>query len=233
MITLSEENYLKTILSINLDTNNLVSTNEIAHILNTSAASVTEMIKKLQDKKLVIYKKYKGVKLSKSGSKQAIEILRKHRLWETFLVKKLDFSWSEVHDIAEQLEHIKSEKLIDKLNHFLNYPKFDPHGDPIPTKNGLMPTSKRTTLDEMPVNSKAIIMGVSLDNKEFLDYLTKLNISIGAEVYSIDRISFDQSMKIKINSKVEHISKEIARNILIKINYTWEKSPWFLKSLSG
>ena len=220
MITLSEENYLKTILSINLDTNNLVSTNEIAHILNTSAASVTEMIKKLQDKKLVIYKKYKGVKLSKSGSKQAIEILRKHRLWETFLVKKLDFSWSEVHDIAEQLEHIKSEKLIDKLNHFLNYPKFDPHGDPIPTKNGLMPTSKRTTLDEMPVNSKAIIMGVSLDNKEFLDYLTKLNISIGAEVYSIDRISFDQSMKIKINSKVEHISKEIARNILIKINYT-------------
>tara|TARA_B100000900_G_scaffold38067_1_gene28572 strand:+ start:2896 stop:3558 length:663 start_codon:yes stop_codon:yes gene_type:complete len=220
MITLSEENYLKTILSINLDTNNLVSTNEIAHILNTSAASVTEMIKKLQDKKLVIYKKYKGVKLSKSGSKQAIEILRKHRLWETFLVKKLDFSWSEVHDIAEQLEHIKSEKLIDNLNHFLNYPKFDPHGDPIPTKNGLMPTSKRTTLDEMPVNSKAIIMGVSLDNKEFLDYLTKLNISIGAEVYSIDRISFDQSMKIKINSKVEHISKEIARNILIKINYT-------------
>jgi len=220
MITLCEENYLKTILSINLDTNNLVSTNEIAHILNTSAASVTEMIKKLQDKKLVIYKKYKGVKLSKSGSKQAIEILRKHRLWETFLVKKLDFSWSEVHDIAEQLEHIKSEKLIDNLNHFLNYPKFDPHGDPIPTKNGLMPTSKRTTLDEMPVNSKAIIMGVSLDNKEFLDYLTKLNISIGAEVYSIDRISFDQSMKIKINSKVEHISKEIARNILIKINYT-------------
>jgi len=218
MITLSEENYLKAILSINLDTNNLVSTNEIANLLDTSAASVTEMIKKLQDKKLVIYKKYKGVKLSKLGGKQAIEILRKHRLWETFLVNKLDFSWAEVHDVAEQLEHIKSEQLTDKLNHFLNYPKFDPHGEPIPTKNGLMPTTKRITLNEMPVNSKGIIMGVSLDNKEFLDYLTKLNISIGTKVYAIDRISFDQSMKIKINSTIAHISKEIAQNILIKIN---------------
>ena len=218
MITLSEENYLKAILSINLDTNNLVSTNEIANLLDTSAASVTEMIKKLQDKKLVIYKKYKGVKLSKPGSKKAIEILRKHRLWETFLVKKLDFSWAEVHDVAEQLEHIKSKKLTDKLNQFLNYPKFDPHGEPIPTKNGSIPVTKRITLNEMQVNSKGIIMGVILDNKEFLDYLTKLNISIGTKVHAIDRVSFDQSMKIKINSTIEHISKEIAENILIKIN---------------
>ena len=121
MITLSEENYLKAILSINLNTNNLVSTNEIANLLNTSAASVSEMIKKLQEKNLVIYEKYKGVKLSNKGRKKAIEVLRKHRLWETFLVKKLDFSWAEVHDVAEQLEHIKSRKLTDKLNHFLNY----------------------------------------------------------------------------------------------------------------
>ena len=218
MITRSEENYIKAILSINLEKNSIVSTNEIAKILETSAASVTEMIKKLQDKKLVIYEKYKGVKLSKAGRIKAFEILRKHRLWETFLVNKLDFSWSEVHDVAEQLEHIKSEKLTDKLDHFLNYPKFDPHGEPIPTKSGIIPSTKRITLSEMKINSKGIIMGVSLDNKEFLDHLTKISISIGTKIEAIDRIIFDQSMKIKINSKIEHISKEIANNILIKVN---------------
>ena len=218
MITRSEENYIKAILSINLEKNSLVSTNEIAKTLETSAASVTEMIKKLQDKKLVIYEKYKGVKLSKAGRIKAFEILRKHRLWETFLVNKLDFSWGEVHDVAEQLEHIKSEKLTDKLDHFLNYPKFDPHGEPIPSKNGIIPSTKRITLSEMQISKKGIIMGVSLDNKEFLEHLTKINISIGTEIEAIDRIIFDQSMKIKINSKIEHISKEIANNILIKVN---------------
>ncbi len=218
MITRSEENYIKAILSINLEKNSIVSTNEIAKILETSAASVTEMIKKLQDKKLVIYEKYKGVKLSKAGRIKAFEILRKHRLWETFLVKKLDFSWGEVHEVAEQLEHIKSEKLTDKLDHFLNYPKFDPHGEPIPTKSGIIPSTKRITLSEMKINSEGIIMGVSLDNKEFLDHLTKISISIGTKIEAIDRIIFDQSMKIKINSKIEHISKEIANNILIKVN---------------
>ena len=218
MITRSEENYIKAILSINLEKNSIVSTNEIAKILETSAASVTEMIKKLQDKKLVIYEKYKGVKLSKAGRIKAFEILRKHRLWETFLVNKLDFSWGEVHDVAEQLEHIKSEKLTDKLDHFLNYPKFDPHGEPIPTKSGIIPSTKRITLSEMKIHSKGIIMGVSLDNKEFLDHLTKISISIGTKIEAIDRIIFDQSMKIKINSKIEHISKEIANNILIKVN---------------
>ena len=217
MITLSEENYLKAILSINLDTSNLVSTNEIANLLDTSAASVTEMIKKLQEKKLVIYEKYKGVELSKSGNKKALEILRRHRLWETFLVNKLDFSWAEVHDVAEQLEHIKSEKLTNKLDYFLNYPKFDPHGEPIPTKDGVIPITNRITLNEMNINSKGIIMGVSLDNKEFLDHLTRINISIGTKVQAVDRIAFDQSMKIKINSTVEHISQIIAQNILIKI----------------
>ncbi len=217
MITLSEENYLKAILSINLDTKQLVSTNEIANLLDTSAASVTEMIKKLQEKKLVIYEKYRGVKLSKSGTIKAFEILRKHRLWETFLVNKLDFSWSEVHDVAEQLEHIKSEKLINKLDYFLNYPKFDPHGEPIPTKNGIMPSTKRINLSEMEINSKGIIMGVSLDDKEFLDYLTKLKISIGTKVTAIERITFDQSMKIQIDSTIEHISEDVSKNILIKL----------------
>ena len=218
MITRSEENYLKTIFSVFMQTQNNVSTNEIANLLDTSPASVTEMIKKLQDKNLVIYEKYNGVRLSNKGETKAIAIIRKHRLWETFLVRKLDFSWSEVHDVAEQLEHIKSEKLIDKLDQLLNYPKFDPHGDPIPSKNGVFNYQERISIFEMDVNEEGIIMGVSLDNKDFLDYLTKLKISIGTRIKVIEIIKFDQSMKIEFDSKTEHISKEIAENILIKIN---------------
>jgi len=218
MITRSEENYLKTIFSVFMQTQNNVSTNEIANLLETSPASVTEMIKKLQDKNLVLYEKYNGVRLSNEGEVKAIAIIRKHRLWETFLVRKLDFSWSEVHDVAEQLEHIKSEKLIDKLDHLLNYPKFDPHGDPIPTKTGVFNHQERISIFEMDIDEEGVIMGVSLDNKDFLDYLTKLKISIGTKVKVLEQIKFDQSMKIEYDSKTEHISKEIAENILIKIN---------------
>tara|TARA_B100000902_G_scaffold398894_1_gene467412 strand:+ start:1349 stop:2005 length:657 start_codon:yes stop_codon:yes gene_type:complete len=218
MITRSEENYLKTIFSVYMQTQSNVSTNEIAKFLDTSPASVTEMIKKLQEKNLVVYEKYNGVMLSDDGKNKAISIIRKHRLWETFLVKKLDFSWSEVHDVAEQLEHIKSEKLTDKLDHLLNYPKYDPHGDPIPSKKGVFKFQERISIFEMDINEEGVIMGVSLDNRDFLDYLTKLKISIGTKVKVIEQIKFDQSMKIKFDSKIEHISKEIAENILIKIN---------------
>ena len=217
MITLSEENYLKSILTINLKTDSIVSTNEIANSLDTSAASVTEMLKKLQQKELVNYIKYKGVTLSKSGEKKATNIIRKHRLWETFLVETLDFNWSEVHDVAEELEHIKSPKLIDKLDHFLNYPKFDPHGDPIPTKNGIIKSSERIILSEVTNNRKAIILGVSLDDKEFLNYLTILKINIGTNIEIVEKNSFDQSMKIKINTKLKYISQDVTQNILVKI----------------
>ena len=217
MITRSEENYLKSIFLVFMQTQNNVSTNEIANLLDTSPASVTEMIKKLQDKSLVIYEKYNGVRLSKLGEKKAIAIIRKHRLWETFLVNKLDFSWSEVHEVAEQLEHINSEKLTDKIDQLLNYPKFDPHGDPIPSKNGIFNFQERVSIFEMDVNEEGIIMGVSLDNKDFLDHLTKLKISIGTKVKVIEQIKFDQSMKISFDSKTEHVSKEIAENILVKI----------------
>ena len=217
MITRSEENYLKSIFSVFMQTKNNVSTNEIANLLDTSPASVTEMLKKLQDKSLVIYEKYYGVRLSKLGEKKAIAIIRKHRLWETFLVNKLDFSWSEVHEVAEQLEHINSEKLTDKIDQLLNYPKFDPHGDPIPSKNGIFNFQERVSIFEMDINEEGIIMGVSLDNKDFLDYLTRLKISIGIKVKVIEQIKFDQSMKISYDSKTEHISKEIAENILVKI----------------
>ena len=134
MITSAEENYLKAILSLSLNEGGKVSTNAISRVIGTSAASVSDMIKKLQEKKLIKYKKYQGLELSAKGKKKAINILRKHRLWETFLVNNLKFNWGEVHDIAEQLEHIKSSQLIDRLDSYLSFPKFDPHGEPIPSK---------------------------------------------------------------------------------------------------
>ena len=216
MITLAEENYLKAILATSLNTEGKVSTNAIADEIGTSAASVSDMLKKLQDKRLVKYEKYKGVILSKRGTKKAINILRKHRLWETFLVNKLAFGWGEVHDVAEQLEHIKSEELVDRLEAFLNHPQFDPHGEPIPIKNGEIPKSNTIPLNEIKTGIKGNVMGVTLDEKTFLDYLTKLNISIGTEIEILETISFDQSLSIKIENKKQHISNDVAKYLLIK-----------------
>ena len=138
-MTFSEENYLKTIYHLTIISDSEISTNAIAEKMETKASSVTDMLKKLAEKDLVDYKKYQGVSLTEKGKLSAKMIVRKHRLWEVFLVEKLDFSWDEVHDIAEQLEHIKSEKLINKLDDFLGNPTEDPHGDPIPDKNGKLP----------------------------------------------------------------------------------------------
>ena len=218
MITLAEENYLKAILSISLNKDGKVSTNAIANEIGTSAASVSDMLKKLQEKKFIKYEKYKGVELSESGQNKAINILRKHRLWETFLVNKLGFNWSEVHDVAEQLEHIQSAELIDRLDIFLEHPKFDPHGEPIPTKEGEIPSTNTTPLNELQANTKGKIMGVSLDEKDFLDYLTKLNITIGTEITLLEKISFDKSLSIKIANTKQHISNDVAKHLLIKIS---------------
>ena len=216
MNTFTEENYLKAILSLSLLEEELVSTNSIATEMNTSAASVSDMLKKLQEKELIIYKKYKGVSLNKQGKSIAINIMRKHRLWETFLVKKLDFNWDEVHEVAEQLEHIKSEKLIDKLDSFLNYPKFDPHGEVIPTKEGTIPQTERVLLSEIEENTNGIVLGVTLDETSFLQYLNKLEIEIGTEIQIFDRIDFDKSVNICINNKKQNISYELAKHLLIK-----------------
>jgi DtxR family Mn-dependent transcriptional regulator len=216
MNTFTEENYLKAILSLSLQGEELVSTNSIAAEMNTSAASVSDMLKKLQEKKLIIYKKYKGVSLNKQGKSIAVNILRKHRLWETFLVKKLDFNWDEVHDVAEQLEHIKSEELIDKLDSFLNYPKFDPHGEVIPTKEGAIPQTDRVLLSEIEENTNGIVLGVTLDETSFLQYLNKLKIKIGTKIQIFDRIDFDKSVNISINNKKQNISNELAKHLLIK-----------------
>ena len=216
MITLAEENYLKAILVISLDTNERASTNAIADEISTSAASVSDMLKKLQEKELIKYEKYKGVELSEKGNNLATSIIRKHRLWETFLVNKLDFNWGEVHDVAEQLEHIKSVELVDRLDSFLGFPKFDPHGEPIPTKEGDIPTTNTIPLNELQAGTKGKIMGVILDEKSFLDYLTKLNISIGTKIELLEKISFDQSLSVKIENTNQHISNDVAKHLLIK-----------------
>ena len=218
MITLAEENYLKAILSISSCEDGKVSTNSIANEINTSAASVSDMLKKLQEKELIKHEKYKGVELTVKGTKLATSIIRKHRLWETFLVNKLDFSWGEVHDVAEQLEHIKSTELIDKLDLFLGFPKFDPHGEPIPTKEGEIPTSNTIPLNELQTGTKGNVMGVSMDEKSFLDYLTQLNIRIGSKIELLEKITFDQSISIKIENTTQHISNDVAKHLLIKIS---------------
>ena len=216
MLTLAEENYLKAILSISLNGDGKASTNAIAKEINTSAASVSDMLKKLQDKRMINYKKYKGVELSKKGRSKAINILRKHRLWETFLVNKLGFNWGEVHDMAEQLEHIKSEELVNRLDAFLEHPKFDPHGEPIPTKEGKLPTSNTSCLNELHPGAIGKVMGVTLDEKTFLEYLTQLKISIGTVIELVSQISFDKSFIIKIEGKTQHISHNVAQHLLIK-----------------
>ena len=215
MNTLAEENYLKAILNISFNTNKKVSTNEISSVLRTSPASVTDMLKKLLEKKLVEYEKYKGVELSNKGKQNAVNILRKHRLWECFLVNKLKFDWAEVHDIAEQLEHIRSVKLIDKLDSYLNFPKYDPHGEPIPSKNGEFPKNKYTPLNKLCAGEKGKVMGVTIDEKSFLDYLTKLNINIGTNLHVLDIIIFDNSINVLIDDERTHISNDVAKHLLI------------------
>ncbi|MEO8253391.1 MAG: metal-dependent transcriptional regulator [Flavobacterium sp.] len=216
-MTFSEENYLKSIYHLTVSTDAEVSTNAIAEMMETKASSVTDMLKKLAEKDLVNYKKYQGVSLTDSGKLSAKMIVRKHRLWEVFLVEKLDFSWDEVHDIAEQLEHIKSEKLIDKLDDFLGNPTEDPHGDPIPDANGKIISTEKQLLSELVENQNGICVGVKDTSSEFLKYLDKQEISLGSKIKIVAKESFDLSLKIKLNGQELAISNKIASNIFVKV----------------
>tara|TARA_B100000073_G_scaffold99498_1_gene79163 strand:+ start:499 stop:1155 length:657 start_codon:yes stop_codon:yes gene_type:complete len=218
MLSKSVENYLKAIFSIIKNDNETISTNDIAKKLDTKPSSVTDMIKKLTHKKLVTYKKYKGIKLTKKGDEIAKKIVRKHRLWETFLVEKLKFNWDEVHEIAEQLEHIKSEKLTKSLDKYLSYPKFDPHGDPIPDDKGRFPKSNTIQLNILKKGEQGLVMGVLQDNPTFLQFLEKINIKIGKLIKINEIVEFDKSLEIKIDDTKYYISLEVAKNILIRKN---------------
>ena len=216
MFTLSEENYLKSIFHLQAVSGKGINTNSIAKKLDTKPSSVTDMIKKLAEKKVLVYKKYQGVTLTNLGEKAATSIVRKHRLWEVFLVDKLNFSWDEVHDVAEQLEHIKSPKLINELDAFLGFPKKDPHGDPIPDKEGKFQKIKKQLLSTLEVNQIGICVGVSDSSSEFLKYLDNNNISLGKKIVVLSKESFDGSLTILINTKKITISKKISNNIYIQ-----------------
>lgn len=215
-MTFSEENYLKTIYHITVVSHSEVSTNAIAEMMETKASSVTDMIKKLAEKDFVNYKKYQGVSLTDKGKLAAKMIVRKHRLWEVFLVEKLDFSWDEVHDIAEQLEHIKSEKLINKLDNFLGNPTTDPHGDPIPNAEGQILKIDKQLLSELSTKQKGICVGVKDTSSEFLKYLDKQKIALGSKIEVLSKESFDLSFRISVDGTVLTISNKIASNLFVE-----------------
>lgn len=216
MFTLAEENYLKAIFHLEHDSAGEVSTNAIAESMDTRPSSVTDMIQKLAEKKLLTYKRYKGVKLTKEGIKVAANVIRKHRLWEVFLVEKLNFHWDEVHEIAEQLEHIQSEELITRLDKFLDSPDFDPHGDPIPDKHGVLKRTEKKLLSEIEKNQQGVCVGVKESSAEFLQYLDKKKISIGTKISVLGKEFFDGSMIIQVGADQFFISKMVAENLFVQ-----------------
>lgn len=218
MFSDSEENYLKAIFHLERFSKDGVSTNAIAEQMQTKASSVTDMLKKLSDKQLVNYVKYQGVTLTKEGKKTAAKIIRKHRLWEVFLVEKLDFSWDEVHEVAEQLEHIDSDQLIDRLDKHLNFPKFDPHGDPIPSRDGDFPERKKVLLSSLITGDSGICVGVKDTSTSFLKFLDKNGIALGKKITILEKEEFDDSFKIQIGNEILMISNQIASNLYLKTN---------------
>lgn len=214
-LTVTEENYIKAIFHLSEDAEKSVATNEIAAQVNATAASVSDMLKKLQQKKLITYEKYYGVRLTAEGQKKAVAIVRKHRLWEVFLVDKLGYSWDKIHDLAEQLEHIRSEELIERLDKFLGNPKFDPHGDPIPDSTGKIHSVKHVLLSKMKVSAKGNVTGVKDSSAKLLQHLSSLGIQLGTAIEVLEVIEFDGSMVIRTDSKKKiTISKQVAENIL-------------------
>lgn len=217
MNSFAEENYLKAIYKLLERGDKKISTTSIANLIGTAPASVTDMIQKLAEKKLISYEKYKGVSLTNSGKKIAISIIRKHRLWELFLVEKLGFKWDEVHEMAEQLEHIKSEILVKKLDQYLGKPRFDPHGDPIPDEQGNFHPVVTHPLSNVKIKEKGTITGVLDHGTSFLRYLSKNDLSLGQRIVVKEIQDFDKSMHIGIEGKNSqlHISYEVAKNILV------------------
>lgn len=214
--TTSEENYIKAIFHLqHVDAK--VTTNELADRLRTKPASVSDMLKKLKAKKLLDYEKYQGFRLSEQGKKIALTVVRKHRLWEYFLVNKLDFGWDEVHEIAEELEHINSALLIEKLDAFLSFPKFDPHGDPIPDCNGKMEQTKQINLTDLEPNKPAEVSAVGSQSSELLELLKHKNIGIGTVLEVVRKFGFDHSIELKIKKVAPFsISQQLAQTLFVK-----------------
>jgi len=216
-MTLSEEDYIKAIYHLGKGKDDSVSTNAIAEKMMTKPSSVSDMLRKLSAKGLVNYKRYKGVTLTNEGVITALNLVRKHRLWEVFLVEKLGFTWDEVHEVAEQLEHVKSEKLVDGLDQLLDFPKYDPHGDPIPSKDGQLIDQNKRLLSNLKVGEMGTCIGVRDSSSKFLNYLDKHRISLGNKIKVIDREEFDGSITLEIESEKINISNQIASNLYVKL----------------
>jgi DtxR family Mn-dependent transcriptional regulator len=218
LLTQSEENYIKAIFSLQQQTNGPVSTNDLAEKMATKASSVTDMVRRLSEKSLLLYKKYKGCELTEDGQRAALKTIRKHRLWETFLVEKLKFGWDEVHDIAEQLEHIRSLKLTNQLDEFLDFPKFDPHGDAIPDKNGeIVQREKSCKLSELELETEAIVIGVADGSPSFLRYLDKHQITLGTKLLIKEMFEFDDSIEVELNNSVLSLSSAASSKITVQL----------------
>ncbi len=217
MTTSTEENYLKAIYHLSTGNQNSVLTSAIAGSLSTSAASVTDMIKKLSEKNMVEYERYHGVRITRKGEKVALSIIRRHRLWEVFLMDKLKFKWDEVHDLAEELEHVSSDELTKRLDAFLGFPKFDPHGDPIPDTNGKVHSNGQELLSEITKKGKYILSGVNDHSPSFLQYLEKKGLIPGSTFTIVEMDEFDNSMQIIFsNKKSIFISKAVSKNLLVR-----------------
>lgn len=215
-LTPAEENYLKAIYHLSEGGKKSVSTNDISHEMKTKPASVSDMLRKLANKRVIDYRKYYGLQITDEGKKFALQIIRKHRIWEVFLVDKLKFSWDEVHEVAEELEHIKSPLLMQRLDEFLGYPKFDPHGDPIPDEFGDLKARPRLPLNELELYDAGQIVAVRDSSAAFLRYLDKVGAYIGARIKVVDKVEFDGSVEILVDNKKNlFMSREVAENILI------------------
>ena len=219
MLSNTEENYLKALLKLGSENEgkDAAGINEMAAHLGVKPATATDMFKKLKEKKLVDYKKYGKISLTDSGRESAVNVVRKHRLWETFLFQKLNFTWDEVHEVAEQLEHIKSQKLVNKLEEFLDYPEFDPHGDPIPKANGKMVSVVKMALADLKPGDTCMVIAVKDTSNLFLKYLERLGINIGTEIKVIEMISFDGSLLVSIQGQEpRNVSIKFAESLLVR-----------------
>jgi DtxR family Mn-dependent transcriptional regulator len=217
MLSFTEENYLKALLKVTLENREKeeAGTNELAAMLGVKPATVNDMLKKLKQKDLIDYEKYGKITLTKAGRKAGLEILRKHRLWETFLYEKLEFSWDEVHQVAEQLEHIQSQKLVDKLDKFLDYPEFDPHGDVIPNAQGELKYNYHVTLDRIEAGKSCKMVAVKDNSAPFLQYVIEVGLGINNFIDVVSINPYDDLIRIEVNGKISSVSKKFAENIFI------------------
>jgi DtxR family Mn-dependent transcriptional regulator len=218
VLSITEENYLKSLfyLSVSHSDKEGVGTNELATSLEVKPSSANDMLKKLKMKGFIEYEKYGKIFLTKLGKSIGVQVIRKHRLWETFLFEKLEFTWDEVHEVAEQLEHIHSEKLISKLDKFLGFPKVDPHGDPIPDENGVFAFMPKKMLCDIPIGQTCKMISVKDNSPSFLNFVAQLGLGVDKNILVISKQEFDSSIEISIENKVNRVSLKFAQNIFVE-----------------